>query len=213
MVLGGYSSPFAFSGFQGTPGKMQSQNCWIIGCQQVILNLISKISFISCFSTSVEVRKSPLSAFIGIVIPLDRTASCSSSTKDEKHSWLGGKPMVVSAASGLVVAAGVSVPVSEGGAELGGSLGCGVAVILLAAEAAGQSVHSQSPRQNGSYEQVALSVARSLPLLGLFSVSRKDLYWGHGTALTRIYITYSTVAMGFMDKNYPSPRAIAQGQG
>ena len=33
------------------------------------------------------------------VIPLDRTASWSS-TNDEKRSWLGGKPVVVSAGGG-----------------------------------------------------------------------------------------------------------------
>ena len=80
-----------------------------------------------------------LSVFAG-VIPLDRTASFSSSTKDEKRSWLGGKPLVVSAAS-------ASVSKGAGGAELGGLCGCGVAFISLAP--AGQLVHSQSPRQNG----------------------------------------------------------------
>ena len=84
-----------------------------------------------------------LSVFTG-VIPLERTASFLLSTKDEKRSWIGGKLMVVSAAS----VGSVSVSEGAGGAELGGLFGCGVAVISLAP--AGQSVHSQSPRQNRS---------------------------------------------------------------
>ena len=92
-----------------------------------------------------------LSVFAG-VIPLDRTASFSSPTKDEKRSWFGGKSMVVSATSAGSVQVDESVSSSEGagGAELGGLSGCGVAVISLARRAPGQSVHSQSPRQNGS---------------------------------------------------------------
>ena len=81
----------------------------------------------------------------------------------------------------------VSVPATEGGAELGGLFGCGVVVISLAAAAAGQSVHSQNPRQRviptSSHISRSFST-RSLPLLGLFSVSKEDLYWGHSAALT-----------------------------
>ena len=84
------------------------------------------------------------------VIPLDKTASWSSSTNDEKPSWLGGKPVVVSAALELAVAARASVPVSEGGAELGRLFGRGIGAVISPARAApGQSYHSQSPRQDG----------------------------------------------------------------
>ena len=80
-------------------------------------------------------------------------------TNDEKRSWLGGKPVVVSAALELAVAARASVPVSEGGAELGGLFGRGVGAVISPARAApGQSYHSQSPRQDGLYEQAAVSV-------------------------------------------------------
>lgn len=73
--------------------------------------------------------------------------------------------MVVSATSGLVVAARASVPVSEGEAELGELFGCGIAVILTVGPLT--ESNTEQVAQTSSHLSCSFFV-RSLPLLGLF---------------------------------------------
>ena len=142
MVLGGYGSPFAFLVSKAYLERWRVKTAGSLDVSK--LSGTGYLLFLACLQVSKLARAHlVLLLVLAGVIPLDRTASWSSSTNDEKRSWLGGKPVVVSAALELAVAARASVPVSEGGAELGGLFGRGVGAVISPARAApGQSYHA-----------------------------------------------------------------------